>query len=523
MQPQTSLRLDVEDHDTFRILSPKLQPLTPKGGKYIRNQNHESKGHSGRLPGAHPKSLKGGAANLTKYIKKFGPVVLIITLLFAVKYLLIAIHLNVHSLKFDIKEQCESTLAGRLNSSLVDEGLSMETVKNENWQLYRMVGRGMYSYVQFSAYRTSSNEIVAVGFGARVLREHRQVLSCIWHGADGHTFLGEPTVLYPENPSDDQYEAVVIKCELKGSITSASGGYLVSNIDNEHMVLYREEGNSEAHKTLGSPHKYETTFCTWPISVKVNGQRLEEWVEIHKAVGANHMVAYDAGGMDREAAKHLKKYLDEEFLEMTPMREIAHFKIHGEGSVVAANDCLFRSSLHSKWVVYLDWDDILHLETPSFLSILLQENDDKPWLSHGAQWWGLDHCVPSPAGRDKSEKKFPQERMLFHWPHYFCVDGEPVDNKFCPGGRGHRYVIANPHRVKLLNKNEVLDPKEGGVELSALDVRHEHFDNIHKIEGPEKMCNNIHDFNDKIDWWAKGTEVREQIVEVRKKMYPTPF
>ena len=65
-------------------------------------------------------------------------------------------------------------------------------------------------------------------------------------------------------------------------------------------------------------------------------------------IGAGKVFAYDAGGMDKEAASHLSEYLSEGFLEMTPMREILQFNVHhhGKASRPAVQHTL--SSLHSR-------------------------------------------------------------------------------------------------------------------------------------------------------------------------------
>lgn len=51
----------------------------------------------------------------------------------------------------------------------------MEVSKNQHWVQHKMIGRGAYGFVQWSSYRVSASQIVAVGFGASVLREHRKV------------------------------------------------------------------------------------------------------------------------------------------------------------------------------------------------------------------------------------------------------------------------------------------------------------------------------------------------------------
>ena len=129
-----------------------------------------------------------------RFLRKFGPLILIVTLLFAVKYLLLAIHLNVRSMKSDVLAQCGGGGGGlggggssgtRLggNEESADAYGHMEGAKNEAWRQHRMVGRGTYGFVQWSAYRVHDSMVVAVGLGATQLRNHRKVKATGRHGA----------------------------------------------------------------------------------------------------------------------------------------------------------------------------------------------------------------------------------------------------------------------------------------------------------------------------------------------------
>ena len=119
-----------------------------------------------------------------RFVRKFGPLILIITLLFAVKYLLLAIHLNVRSMKSDVLAQCNNGGGGNDTGSGDNEERAnayghMEGMKNEAWRQHRMVGRGTYGYVQWSAYRVHDSMVVAVGLGSTQLRNHRKVMSSV--------------------------------------------------------------------------------------------------------------------------------------------------------------------------------------------------------------------------------------------------------------------------------------------------------------------------------------------------------
>ncbi|CAI7797811.1 unnamed protein product [Closterium sp. NIES-54] len=437
--------------------------------------------------------------HVVKFIRKFGPLILIITLLFAVQYLLLSIYMNVRRIKSDVKEQCAS-LQADLNLTAWGH---MEGVRNENWRQHRMVGRGTYGLVQWSAYRIQEGVVVGVGFGATLLRPHRKITSCTWHGADGVTILGDPSLHYPRDEPHEQYETIIIRCDLRGKVVTNLGGYLVVGIDNEHIILYREDRDSPTHALLSTTHPYRASFCTYPIADPVDGARLRDWLHVHRAYGAEHVVGYDAGGVDRAALREMKEFLEEKFLEVLPMRDVVHFRVQAQGKLMAMHDCLYRSTLTSSWVLFLDWDDILHIISPPSLSELLDQHRNVPWLSYGCQVWGTKLCMGTKVS-SRTKGLMPQERMLWHWPHFLCSEGDPpVDANFCPGTRGHRYIMANTGKVFLMGENEVVDPRTGGVDLSVESVRHERFENVHKRGADMDWCSEVYGEKDTVEWWVK--------------------
>lgn len=470
----------------------------------------------GPLPPIPPHALR--------FVRKFGPLILIVTLLFAVKYLLISIHLNVRRMKADVSEQCRS-LQSDLN---VTAWGHVERVKNENWKQHRMVGRGTYGFVQWSAYRVQEGRVVGVGFGATLLRDHRKVTSCTWHGADGVTIMGDPKILYPRDEPHEQYETVIVRCILHGQVVTNLGGYLVVGIDNEQVILYREDRDSPTHALLAATHPYRLSLCAFPITDPVDGARMAEWMHVHRSMGVDHVIGYDAGGIDRTALKEIKLFLDERFLELLPMRDVTHFKLQNHGKLMAMHDCLYRSVLTSSWVIFLDWDDTLALLSPPSLPELLLEHRSAPWLTFGCRVWGTKLCMDATgaasagAAAAAAGGAMPQERMVFHWPHYLCMEGDPpMENSLCLGARGHRYVIANTAKVTLLGENEVVEPLIGGVDLSADNVRHERFESLHKRGASADWCKEVYSDRDKVEWWAKSTDLKDRLEGIRKKVYAT--
>ncbi|CAI5508845.1 unnamed protein product [Closterium sp. Naga37s-1] len=533
----------VGEYDLHRIPPPSGPGAGPpqRPGQY--------RGGGGRHRGSNPGSLGGIPAivipgvgqlppippHVVKFIRKFGPLILIITLLFAVQYLLLSIYMNVRRIKSDVKEQCAS-LQADLNLTAWGH---MEGVRNENWRQHRMgeegalgVGAGDgvtgdgggWGRVRCNAAAASNEDhIMHVAQGGRgdntgrpiaalpAGRAARAITSCTWHGADGVTILGDPSLHYPRDEPHEQYETIIIRCDLRGKVVTNLGGYLVVGIDNEHIILYREDRDSPTHALLSTTHPYRASFCTYPIADPVDGARLRDWLHVHRAYGAEHVVGYDAGGVDRAALREVKEFLDEKFLEVLPMRDVVHFRVQAQGKLMAMHDCLYRSTLTSSWVLFLDWDDILHIISPPSLSELLSQHRNVPWLSYGCQVWGTKLCMGTKVS-SRTKGLMPQERMLWHWPHFLCSEGDPpVEANFCPGTRGHRYIMANTGKVFLMGESEVVDPRTGGVDLSVESVRHERFENVHKRGADIDWCSEVYGEKDTVEWWVKDGTMQTRL------------
>jgi len=95
----------------------------------------------------------------------------------------------------------------------------------------------------------------------------------------------------------------------------------------------------------------------------------------------------------------------------------------------------------ANWAVFLDWDSVLFLKSPRFLSILLEDHKDLAWMSCTAAACSPPKVCLSPAavgpnpeslcGDCRGTVASPHERMVYHWPHYTCHGASPASPRTC--------------------------------------------------------------------------------------------
>lgn len=66
------------------------------------------------------------------------------------------------------------------------------------------------------------------------------------------------------------------------------------------------------------------------------------------------------------------------------------------------------------------------------------------------------------------------ERMLFHWPEFYCVRKAYRQEK-CLNYFGHRKYVVNPRKVEVIQVHRPMEPKHGGVDLETTVLYTNHF------------------------------------------------
>lgn len=114
--------------------------------------------------------------------------------------------------------------------------------------------------------------------------------------------------------------------------------------------------------------KKNFTVCLSPLHLNYNRiYELVEWVEINKLFGADYFTFYNTS-ISRNVTAIIKKYTEEGFIETVdwkiPFKTVGgseehHSEIHYYGQLAAINDCLYRNMYRTKYIVFIDADEMI--------------------------------------------------------------------------------------------------------------------------------------------------------------------
>ncbi|GAB1608318.1 hypothetical protein Ahia01_001116000 [Argonauta hians] len=112
--------------------------------------------------------------------------------------------------------------------------------------------------------------------------------------------------------------------------------------------------------------KKQFTVCLSPLHTEYNNiYELVEWMEINQLFGADYFVFYNSS-IGPTARKILNQYTNEGLSEIVQWNipfeynlKKEPFGIHYHAQLAAINDCLYRNLYKSKYVVFIDIDEII--------------------------------------------------------------------------------------------------------------------------------------------------------------------
>ncbi|CAI5978879.1 unnamed protein product [Closterium sp. NIES-65] len=386
-----------------------------------------------------------------------------------------------------------------------------------------------YKFVRFSAHRISPTAFAAVGVAPLSARHLSQPLShCVWLPPDGSPLApvrGAVSTVFPSHPPEAPMETVVLRCSfappaapgegekqrgegegalpLGGRVAAVmAGGMTVPLIREQHLF---DKSPPTTTTTFPPPFPSHLTLCLPPLhGPSISPRALLEFLSYHRLIGITSFLLYNAGGATDPVRAVIHAQAEQgrvetgqgtaqagqgraELVEMAGLLEREQLWNHGQ--VPALHDCLYRSRMAARWVLYLDLDDYLWLPPVTEprplppLHILLETYDagnsievlglpdpSAPGMAAGGDtataggvdagggrlWRGgvvRDKKVPKESqwGGER-EGEMQVERFVFHWPEPACHDNEKdgeriFDPSLCPGEQGHRKFIVDPRRV----------------------------------------------------------------------------
>ena len=127
------------------------------------------------------------------------------------------------------------------------------------------------------------------------------------------------------------------------------------------------------HTPQPTAHKHNFTVCPGgPVKFNYsNVHQLVEWVEINSMFGAQKFVLYNHSGSD-VLQPYIQNYVDEGKVDFLPWPlEVDSKSIKNLGHMALINDCLYRYMYKTKYLVYLDLDELLVPKTePSWVKTI---------------------------------------------------------------------------------------------------------------------------------------------------------
>eukprot|EP00850_Spirogloea_muscicola_P007789 SM000040S14801 [mRNA] locus=s40:392448:395119:- [translate_table: standard] len=402
-------------------------------------------------------------------------------------------------------------------------------------------------------YRTGPRAFAAVGLSVLGSRDARRLDGgCSWAPLGSRQEVpGELSAWYPGEHHDLKYETVVLHCNLFWEPKQrAGGGRLAVTIDGRTRVVLREPRGAPLNPA--APFAHNVTFCSPPIYGSVRPEAIHEWVEFHFHQGVDHMVMYDAGGVDRTVAALLALYVKlgechrpgpqagdgamsmldlgstckrrccasherhwpgAGRMEIVDMRHTAKYETWLYSQVMLMNDCAYRTRFTTKWAIYLDFDEYWQSDHPTRKTIpdFLTEYEGKAYVTFGSMWWGPQNCVPEA----QAEGPWMVQRMFYHWPEIYCVNKERFPaSELCLDYWGHRKYAVDPRRVFALQIHRTEIPQQGGVDVDAKVAKNNHFQGILKRNG--NWCTEVLSKEQEIVWWARGSEIADLATKARR-------
>ncbi|CAI5966808.1 unnamed protein product [Closterium sp. NIES-64] len=344
-----------------------------------------------------------------------------------------------------------------------------------------------------------------------------------WLPPDGSPLApvrGAVSTVFPSHPPEAPMETVVLRCSfappaapgegekqrgegegalpLGGRVAAVmAGGMTVPLIREQHLF---DKSPPTTTTTFPPPFPSHLTLCLPPLhGPSISPRALLEFLSYHRLIGITSFLLYNAGGATDPVRAVIHAQAEQgrvetgqgtaqagqgraELVEMAGLLEREQLWNHGQ--VPALHDCLYRSRMAARWVLYLDLDDYLwlppvteprplpplHILLETYDAVLGLPDPSAPGMAAGGDtataggvdagggrlWRGgvvRDKKVPKESqwGGER-EGEMQVERFVFHWPEPACHDNEKdgeriFDPSLCPGEQGHRKFIVDPRRV----------------------------------------------------------------------------
>ncbi|CAI5463997.1 unnamed protein product, partial [Closterium sp. Yama58-4] len=228
------------------------------------------------------------------------------------------------------------------------------------------------------------------------------------------------------------------------------GGTLKMAVDQQDLVVYKESpGTPEPPPEVREDVRVferNLTYCSAPMFGAIDTQRLLEWIEFHRSIhGVDYLRMYDAGAMDDDVMAALRPYLRAGIMDITDIKGPALYDTWSYAQVLMVNDCALRSRQLTRWVLFMDVDEYIHVvEPPHSLLVFLNSVPAIPWLSFGSLTFPLDICGKI---QEAGWEPWAVEQLVFREPVPHCKEPTKYYRCVCVGAQVILQVISAQVRV----------------------------------------------------------------------------
>ena len=330
-----------------------------------------------------------------------------------------------------------------------------------------------------------------------------------------YNFVCFLAAFYPGEHHNLKYETLVVICTLAESTEHDLGGDLVMNIDGEDILVYEEASGAYPVADPKPPFKHHLTYCSPPITQKLNVQRMYEWIEYHLKQGVSMLTLYDAGGVDEEIMAMLDPYSRKSLVEVVNVRKIVKYESWLSGAVMVLNDCAYRTRFTSTWTVSMDMNEYFDSDAGLTLAGLLGKYEDKSYVTLGSRWWSIEKCLPQ-----VSDDDWAIERMPYHWPHVYCVNKDEFPRwEMCLDYYGYRKHVVNPRKVFALQIHRIEVPSSGGEDVDTDVARLNRWHGL--LDKDNKACSHVVSSGEVIDWWSINMRLADSVKTMKGEAVAT--
>ena len=207
---------------------------------------------------------------------------------------------------------------------------------------------------------------------------------------------------------------------------------------------------------------FDIAACISPMHSGFNDTlQLVQYIEVLRHWGVKHFTAYNTGTLEPNVSVVLSHYEQLDLINMKAIHMMPfdiNVEVWSHGQIAAFNDCLYAHRKSTKYLLFIDLDELIVPQKHENLSSMLQS---------------LDNICPS------NSAAF----MFLHY--YFCHNhsGNSIQEKILPFNRFLRN--AKPHGAAVRSK---LIVKPNMVDVMGIHQIHFAKNDTHQIRDREHQC-----------------------------------